>query len=348
MSADNPQFTPLSESGEFAIIERITAPFNQKNASSLKLSGDDCAQVFYGDKHSLVSTDMFVHGVHFDLNYFPLQHLGFKVVVAAISDVYAMNAKPRQIFMSLALSNHFSQEMLDLFYSGVQAACEEYNLDLAGGDTTTVQRGLIINVTAMGEADKSEVVYRNGAQENDLICVSGDLGAAYLGLQLLEREKKVWMSNPNVQPELDEEKEYLYQRFLKPDARDDVIQFLAKEKILPTSMMDISDGLSSELHHIAKQSNLGVKVYESKLPIHPKTAEVAEEFGLNPVTCALNGGEDFELLFTASPAHYEKLSKNKEISIVGHVTPMRGKCELVGNSGNSFEMPAQGWQAFDE
>ena len=246
-------FTSLAEFGEFKLIEHLSQKFNQHNASSLKLIGDDCAQIYYPSGHSLVSTDMFVHGVHFDLDYFPLQHLGFKAVVASISDVLAMNGKPRQIFISLALSNHFSVEMLDLFYEGVAAACDEYNVDLAGGDLTTISRGMIINVTAMGEAEKDKVVYRNGAQENDLICVSGDLGAAYLGLQLLEREKKVFLSNPNIQPELKEENKYLYQRFLKPDGRDDIIKFFSENNIIPTAMIDLSDGLSSDLMHIAKQ-----------------------------------------------------------------------------------------------
>ncbi|MBI1185630.1 thiamine-phosphate kinase [bacterium] len=342
----NPSFTPLAEIGEFKLIDYISQKFHQRNASSLKLIGDDSAQLYYGNNHSLVSTDMFVHGVHFDLDYFPLQHLGFKTVVASISDILAMNGRPRQIFISLALSNHFSVEMLDLYYEGVLAACEEYNLDLAGGDLTTINRGMIINVTAIGEADKEKVVYRNGAQPNDLVCVSGDLGAAYLGLQLLEREKKVYLANPSIQPELKEENQYLYQRFLRPDGRDDVIKFLADNHIVPTAMMDISDGLSSDIMHITSQSKAGVRIYEDKLPIHPATVDVAEEFGMNPTTCALNGGEDYELLFTISPAHYEAITKNKDISVIGHITAQTGKNELVTKGENVFEMVAQGWQSY--
>jgi len=346
MQQKNQSFTPLAELGEFKLIDRISKRFHQKNASSLKLIGDDSAQISYNKNHSLVSTDMFVHGVHFDLDYFPLQHLGFKTVVASISDILAMNAKPRQVFISLAMSSHFSVEMLDLFYDGVEAACEEYNLDLAGGDLSTINRGLIINVTAIGEADKERIVYRNGAEVNDLICVTGDLGAAYCGLQLLEREKKVYLSNPAIQPELKEENEYLYQRFLKPDGRDDVIKFLEEKGILPTSMMDISDGLSSEVMHLGSQSKKGMRIYEDKLPIHPSTSEVADELGIDPTTCALNGGEDYELLFTVSPAHFEVLSKHSEISIIGHVTSATERFEMVSRNENVHELRAQGWEAY--
>ncbi|MGB0430413.1 MAG: thiamine-phosphate kinase [Bacteroidia bacterium] len=346
MEGTNPTFTPLAELGEFKLIELIKEKFKQRNASSLKLIGDDAAQVFFPNGHTLVSTDMFVHGVHFDLDYFPLQHLGYKTVVASISDIYAMNAKPRQITIALALSSHFSVEMLNLFYDGVAQACEDYNVDLAGGDLTTVQRGMIINVTAIGEAEKEKVVYRNGAQNNDLICVTGDLGAAYLGLQLLEREKKVYLANPQVQPELKEENQYLYQRFLKPDTRDDVIKFLAEKEIVPTSMIDISDGLSSELMHISTQSAKGVQIYEDKLPLHPNTVLVAEEFQMNPTTCALNGGEDYELLFTANPGHFAALSENKDISIIGHISNQRGVCNLVTKNENVFPLKAQGWESY--
>lgn len=346
MQNENQPFTPLAELGEFKLIEHLTSRFHQKNASSLKLAGDDAAQIYYAGAHSLVSTDIFVHGVHFDLDYFPLQHLGYKCIIASISDIYAMNAKPRQIFLSLALSSHFSVEMLDLFYDGVHMACEEYNLDLAGGDMSTISRGMIVNCTVIGEAEKEHIVYRNGASENDLICVSGDLGAAYLGLQLLEREKKVYLSNPEIQPELKDDHEYLFQRFLKPDARDDVIKYLGEHKIVPTSMMDISDGLSSELLHLSKQSSLGMRVYEDKLPIHPSTIEGAKEFDLDPTTCALNGGEDYELLFTVKQADMEILQKNADISIIGHVTARTGSAELVTRAGNEYQLKAQGWEAF--
>ena len=346
MEENNQAFTSLSQLGEFKFIDHISKPFHQKNASSLKLIGDDSAQFSYHQNHGLVSTDMFVHGVHFDLDYFPLQHLGYKAVIATISDIYAMNAKPEQILISLALSSHFSVEMLDLFYSGVKAACDDYNVDLAGGDTTTISRGMIINGTALGQAEKEKVVYRKGAFENDLICVTGDLGAAYLGLQLLEREKQVFRSNPNIQPELKEENQYLYQRFLRPDCRDDVIKFFDKSGILPSSMMDISDGLSSELIHICTQSQVGAKIYEDKLPVHPSTVDVAKEFGMEPTTCALNGGEDYELLFTASPSYYEQLKEQTDISIIGHITPRNTAIELVSKGGNSYPLQAQGWEAF--
>ncbi len=346
MEGPNPTFTPLAELGEFKLIDLIKSKFQQRNASSLKLIGDDAAQIFYPHGHTLISTDMFVHGVHFDLDYFPLQHLGYKSVVASISDIFAMNGKPRQITISLALSSHFSVEMLDLFYEGVAQACDDYNIDLAGGDLTTIQRGLIINVTALGEAEKEKVVYRNGAQNNDLICVTGDLGAAYLGLQLLEREKKVYLANPQVQPELKEENQYLYQRFLKPDTRDDIIKFLADKEIVPTSMIDISDGLSSELLHIATQSGKGLQIYEEKIPIHPATVDIAEEFSMNPTTCALNGGEDYELLFTVNPGHYSTLAENKDISIIGHISDQVGICNLVTKSGSKFQLRAQGWESY--
>jgi thiamine-monophosphate kinase len=332
--------------GEFRLIDHIKDTFRQRNASSLKLIGDDAAQVFYPNGHTLVSTDMFVHGVHFDLDYFPLQHLGYKAVVASISDIYAMNGKPRQILISLALSNHFSVEMLNLFYDGVNKACEDYNVDLVGGDLTTINRGMIVNVTAMGEAEKEKVVYRNGAQNNDLICVTGDLGAAYLGLQLLEREKKVYLANPNIQPELNEENQYLLQRFLRPDSRDDIIKYLAENEIVPTSMIDISDGLSSDLMHLITQSGKGSQIYENKLPLHPTTVQVAEEFNMDPTTCALNGGEDYELLFTVNPGHYSTLSKKGDISIIGHITEKVGACDLVTKNESTYPLRAQGWEAY--
>lgn len=346
MQNENQPFTQLAELGEFKLIDHLTSRFHQRNASSIKLVGDDAAQIYYPGNHSLVSTDIFVHGVHFDLDYFPLQHLGYKSVVASISDIYAMNGKPRQVLLSLAVSSHFSVEMIDLFYDGVQQACEDYNIDLAGGDMSTISRGFIVSCTAIGEADKEQVVYRNGAQENDLICVSGDLGAAYLGLQMLEREKKVYLSNPSIQPELKEEHEYLFQRFLKPDARDDVIKFLGEKQILPTSMMDISDGLSSELLHIGKQSNVGIRIYEDKLPIHPSTIEGASEFDMDPTTCALNGGEDYELVFTIAQADLDVVQKNADISVIGHITNRNGYAELVTRSGNEYQLKAQGWEAF--
>lgn len=342
------QFTAISELGEFKLIEALTSGKPQKNASSIKMVGDDAAQISYKDEETLVSTDIFIHGVHFDLAYFPLNHLGFKCIVAGISDIYAMNAKPEQVLVSIAMSNQFSVEMAELLYQGMHAACDEYNVDLVGGDTSTIHRGLIINITAIGRAPKDQIVYRNGAQENDLICVTGDTGAAYLGLQLLEREKQVWKQNPEVQPELNEDNEYLLQRFLKPDCRDDVIKILKEKGIKPSSMIDISDGISSEIKHLAQQSNLGATIYENKLPIHPNTVAVAEEFKMNPTTCALNGGEDYELLFTVHPSHFEELAKVSEISIIGHTTHINRGLNLITNNGNSFELLAQGWDSFGE
>lgn len=341
------QFTPISQLGEFKLIDHITAPFPTLHAGSLKLVGDDCAQLaFEPGHHSVVSTDMFVQGVHFDLDYFPLQHLGHKVVVAAISDVFAMNARPSHILVSLALSSHFSVEMLELFYQGIATACQEYQIDLAGGDTTTIARGFVISITAIGSANPNQVVYRSGAQVNDLICVTGDLGAAYLGLQLLEREKKVFQANPQAQPELREENHYLYQRFLHPDCRDDVWKYLAQKQVTPTAMIDISDGLSSELIHLGQQSNVGIRIYEDKLPIHPVTMDVAKEFHMEPLTCALNGGEDYELLFTISQADYPAVAANREVSVIGHTTATAGRYELMSSGGNPYPLVAQGWQPF--
>lgn len=339
--------TSISELGEFALIEKLNNGNYQRNSSSLKLAGDDAAQIHYGNnEHTLLSTDMLVHGVHFDLSYFPPQHLGHKLIVASISDIYAMNAKPEQVVISIAASSKISVEFLDLMYQGIYAACDEYNVDMVGGDLTTVHRGLILNSTAVGRAEPNKVVYRNGAQENDLICVSGDLGAAYLGLQLLEREKRVFQENPNIQPELNEDYEYLYQRFLRPDCRNDVIKKLGDAGIVPTSMIDISDGLSSEMMHLAKQSNVGCRIYENKLPLHPNTAEVADSFGIAPTTCALNGGEDFELLFTISPSDFEKIKSISEISVIGHVALASAGSKLVTNAENEFDLVAQGWEAF--
>lgn len=341
------KITPISELGEFALIDHLTKGNYQRNSSTLKMQGDDSAQVYYGaDQHTVVSTDMLVHGVHFDLSYFPPMHLGHKAVVSGISDIYAMNAKAEQILLSVAASSKISVEFLEEFYQGVYAACDEYGVDLIGGDTTTVHRGLILNVTALGKAPEHELVFRKGAQEDDLLCVTGDTGAAYLGLQLLEREKQVFHENPEVQPELKEEYSYLYQRFLRPDARNDVIRRLRDQSIIPTSMMDVSDGLSSEILHICKQSGVGCHVYENKLPLHPSTVEVAEQFKLHPTTCALNGGEDYELLFTVPLSLHDKISSLKDVSIIGHITPQSHGTKLVTPSNQSYDLVAQGWQSF--
>ncbi|MCB0736103.1 MAG: thiamine-phosphate kinase [Bacteroidetes bacterium] len=341
------KITPISELGEFALIDLLTKNNNQRNVASLKLTGDDASQLAISEgEHTLISTDMMVHGVHFDLGYFPPQHLGYKAIVSAISDIYAMNGQPKQVLLSIAASSKISVEFLELMYEGVYAACNDYNVDLAGGDTTTVHRGLILNITAIGTAKPERVVYRSGAQENDLICVSGDLGAAYLGLQLLEREKQVFHQNPEVQPELNEDYEYLYQRFLRPDTRNDIVKKLAETGVLPTAMIDISDGLSSDVLHITKQSNVGCRIYENKLPIHHNTTAAAEDFNLSPITCALNGGEDYELLFTVSPSHFEAVNKMAEVSIIGHITPKDTGCKMITNAENEFDLVAQGWEPF--
>lgn len=341
--------TEIATLGEFGLIKHLTEDIKPVNAETKYGIGDDAAVLDYSgeNKQVLVTTDLLMEGVHFDLVYTPLKHLGYKSAMVNLSDIYAMNGTPKQITVSLAISKRFCIEDLDEFYDGVKLACKLHNVDIVGGDTTSSVTGLAISITCIGEADKDKVVYRNGAHDTDLICVSGDLGAAYMGLQLMEREKAVFQGEKDVQPDF-AGKEYLLERFLKPEARRDIIEELAKEGIKPTAMMDVSDGLSSELMHICSQSNAGCRVYEERIPIDYQTAVMAEEFNMNLSTCALNGGEDYELLFTVPLTDHEKVSQIKDVKIIGHITKPEMGCALVTRDGNEMELKAQGWNPLKE
>ncbi len=340
--------TEIASLGEFGLIDQLTKDIELKNASSKYGIGDDAAVLEYpAEKEVLVSTDLLMEGVHFDLTYVPLKHLGYKAAVVNFSDIYAMNGTPKQITVSLALSKRFSVEDMEELYAGIRLACQQYNVDIVGGDTTSSLTGLAISITCIGEGEKGKVVYRNGAKDTDLICVSGDLGAAYMGLQLLEREKVVLKGDKDIQPDFSG-KEYLLERQLKPEARKDIIEKLAAANIVPTSMIDISDGLSSELKHICKQSNVGCRVYEEHIPIDYQTAVMAEEFNMNLSTCALNGGEDYELLFTVPIAEHGKVSEMEGIRLIGHITKPELGCSLVSRDGQEFELKAQGWNPIAE
>ncbi len=337
--------TEISTLGEFGLIEKLTQGFSSKNESTRRGVGDDCAVIDHGDKKTLVTTDLLLEGIHFDLTYVPLKHLGYKAVVVNLSDVYAMNGTPRQITVSLGISKRFTLEHIAMLYQGIQAACDEYGVDLVGGDTSASVTGLIISITCLGEAADEEIVYRSGAHDTDLICVSGDLGAAYMGLQLLEREREVSMGQKDFQPDF-AGREYILERQLKPEARRDVVEEMRRLGIRPTAMIDISDGLSSELLHIAKQSGTGCRVYEERIPIDYQTAVMAEELNMNLVTAAMNGGEDYELLFTVPLAQHELVEQMKTARIIGHVTkPELGNC-LITRDGAELEIRAQGWNAF--
>lgn len=342
---ENVKRTELSEIGEFGLIKHLTQHIKLQNPGSLKGVGDDAAVIENKGKCSLVSTDMLVEGVHFDLGYCPLRHLGYKAAVVNFSDIFAMNGTPRQLLVSIAASNRFSVEALEEFYAGILLACENYEVDLVGGDTSSSLTGLVVSITVMGEAEKENVVYRNTANENDLLCVSGDLGAAYVGLQILEREKKIFRENPNIQPDLAGH-DYVLQRQLKPEAGKGVIQSLAKSNVVPTSMIDISDGLASEVIHICRQSGKGCNIYEEKIPVDVVTFNEARELGLDPTICALNGGEDYELLFTIRQSDYEKIKKADGISVIGHITHKDSGINLVSKSGTQIPVTAQGWDAF--
>ena len=334
--------TEISTLGEFGLINRLTEDIKAKDAHTIQGVGDDAAVLkFNEDEEVLVSTDMFMEGVHFDLTYFPLKHLGYKVVVANICDIYAMNGTPRQITVSLALSRKFCIEDIEELYAGMKLACEQYGVDIIGGDTTSSLTGLAISITAIGTAPKGTVVKRNGAKETDLICVTGNLGAAYMGLQLLEREK-IATADKDMQPDF-QGKEYILERQLKPEARKEVIEKLKEENIRPTSMMDISDGLSSELMHICKQSGVGCRIYEERIPIDYQTAIMAEELNLNVITCALNGGEDYELLFTVPIADHEKVAAMKDVRVIGHIVRDNMGLALITRDGVEMELKAQGW-----
>ncbi len=335
--------TQLSEVGEFGLIKLLSSKIKVENKSTLKGIGDDAAVLDFKDKQVVVSTDLLVENVHFDLAYVPLKHLGYKSIVVNLSDIYAMNAKPTHVTISLAMSSRFPVEAVEELYEGMRLACKRYGVDIVGGDTSSSIKGLIISVTAIGEVEKGKVVYRNGAKINDILCVTGDLGAAYLGLQLLEREKEVFKTDPNMQPEF-ENYEYLIERQLKPEPRNDAVQFFAENNILPTSMIDISDGLSSEILHICEESNVGCRVYEDKIPLDPDTDKFARELNIDPSIAALNGGEDYELLFTISPFDYEKIRNNPAFSAIGHITDLDSGMFLVARDESEIPLEAQGWK----
>lgn len=341
------QRTEISQYGEFGLIKHLTKNFKIENESTIIGVGDDAAVLDYKDKKVLVTTDLLLEGVHFDLVYVPLKHLGYKAAVVNFSDIYAMNGQPKQITVSLGVSKRFSVEDLEDLYAGLQLACKTYGVDLVGGDTSASLTGLAISITCIGEGEDGKIVYRNGAKPNDLICVSGDLGSAYLGLQLLEREKIVFAANSEAQPEFDDF-DYILQRQLKPEARKDIVEMLHKNGIVPTSMMDISDGLSSEMIHICTQSKVGCRIYEDKIPIHYQAAVMAEELNMNIVTAALNGGEDYELLFTVPMEDYDKVVALEGVGIVGHITKPELGLNLVGREGEEIELRAQGWNSLEE
>lgn len=336
--------TEIAQYGEFGLIQHLTQKLKLQNQSSLKGIGDDAAVLDYKEKHTLITTDLLLEGIHFDLTYTPLKHLGYKAAVVNFSDIYAMNGLPKQITVSLGISKKFSVEMLEELYQGLILACENYQVDIVGGDTSASMTGLTISITCIGEANEENIVYRNGAKENDLVCVTGNLGAAYCGLQVLEREKIAFQDKNTAQPNL-QEYTYILQRQLKPEARKDIVQSLAQNNIKPTAMMDISDGLSSELIHICKQSQVGCHIYEDKIPINFESVKIAEELNLNIVTLALNGGEDYELLFTADIADYERLAQMDDVHIIGHITKPTEGLYLLGREGEKIPLKAQGWNS---
>ena len=339
---ENIQRTEVGTLGEFGLIDHLTEGNVIKNASTVLQVGDDAAILDHSNKQIAVTTDMLVEGIHFDLMYTPLKHLGYKSVIVNLSDVYAMNATPQQITMSIAFSNRFSVEALSEFYEGVYAACKKYDVDLIGGDTTSSQKGFIISVTAIGEVTPDKYVTRSGAKKGDLICVSGDLGAAFLGLTLLEREKKVYLETKGVQPDF-EDQDYIVGRILKPEARKDIVEFFASENILPTAMIDISDGLSSDLLHICKQSDKGCVLYEEKIPVNDNARQFAYKLELDPTACALSGGEDYELLFTVDEKDIEKIKTNPDITVIGYITGEEEGKKIITRGGNRHDLVAQGW-----
>lgn len=343
----NKKFTPLSSLGEFGLIDHLTKDIKISHNNTIKGIGDDAAVLDYGDNYLVITTDLLAEGVHFNLVYTPLKHLGYKAVVVNLSDVYAMNAIPKQITVSMAISAKFSVEHLEEFYGGVKLACAKYNVDLVGGDTTSSYTGLTICITAIGEVQKNKITYRSGAKNNDLICVSGDLGSAYMGLQLLERERKIFEKTGVQKPDF-EDYGYILERQLKPEARKDIVEILKEINIIPTSMIDISDGLSSELLHICKASNVGCNIYQEKIPINKETTQMSEEFNMPPLTAALNGGEDYELLFTIALGEYEKIIVHQEIAIIGHIVSKDFGCHLILESGDEVEISAQGWNAMEK
>ncbi len=339
-----PQRTELETLGEFALIDRLTGAFKTRHSSTVLGIGDDAAALETADGYTLISTDLLLEGIHFDLSYVPLEHLGYKAVAVNVSDIAAMNGQCRQVTISIGLSNRFSLEAAEALYRGIKFACDQYEVDLIGGDTSSSQSGLVLSITALGTVDKENLVRRSGAEKDDLICVSGDLGAAYLGLQILIREKQVFLDNQEMQPELDDY-QYVIGRQLKAEARTDIIKWLSDHTIKPTAMIDLSDGLASDLLHIGKSSNLGARVYLEKIPIDQNTLKAADELKLDPITCALNGGEDYELLFTISQQHYELVADAVDLTIVGHMT-QEPEYLLVLQDGTTTPLTAQGWQHF--
>ncbi len=340
--------TEISTLGEFGLIRRLTADIKLSNSSTLKGVGDDCAVMNYPATRVLATSDMLMEGIHFDLVYTPLKHLGYKAAMVNFSDVYAMNGTPRQLIVNIALGKRIGVEDMDELYAGLRLACEKHGVDLVGGDTTSSVTGLALSLTCIGDAAEEDIVYRNGAKDTDLVCVSGNLGAAYMGLQLMEREKRVFTSRPAegveaAQPDFSG-KEYLLERFLKPEARRDIIESLRKASIRPTAMIDVSDGLSSEIMHICSQSNTGCRIYEERIPLDYQTAVMAEELNLNVSTCALNGGEDYELLFTVPLTDHEKVSALPDVKVIGHITRPELGCQLITRDNQEFELQAQGWQ----
>ncbi len=342
---DNKETTHIAQLGEFGLIDHLTKNVKLYHPGTKKGIGDDAAVLDYSGKKVLVSTDMLLEGIHFDLAYTPLKHLGYKAVQVNLSDICAMNATPAQITVSIGMSSKYTLEAIEELYEGIYLACEKYRVDLIGGDTSASKQGLVISVTVLGYADEKDITYRSGAEEGDLICVSGDLGGAYVGLQLLEREKMIYLENPNIQPDL-EGKDYIVERQLKPEARQDIVELLKSMDVKPTSMIDVSDGLASEVLHICKQSNKGCNLYEEKIPIDPMTYDTAREFNLDPTICALSGGEDYELLFTVKQADYDKIKHDVDISIIGYITEPAAGLNLIIKSGAVHELKAQGWNAF--
>jgi len=342
---DNKDKTEINELGEFGLIDHLTKAIELAEPSTIKGIGDDAAVLDFSDKKTLISTDLLLEGIHFDLRYVPLKHLGYKAVQVNLSDIYAMNGKASQITFSIGLSSKFPLEAVEEIYEGALIACKKYQVDLVGGDTSASAQGLVISVTSIGYADTDKIAYRSGAKEGDLLCVSGDLGGAYIGLQLLEREKQIFLENPHIQPDL-EGKDYIVERQLKPEARKDIVELFETYSIRPNAMIDVSDGLASEILHICKASKVGCKLYEDKIPIDPMTYDTAREFGLDPTICALNGGEDYELLFTVPQDQYDKIKNQLDISIIGYIAEEAVGCEMISKSGNVHPIKAQGWNAF--
>lgn len=343
----NQQKTSLADLGEFGLIDHLTKNFKMTQKSTVKGIGDDAAVLDFSDKKTLVSTDLLVEGIHFDLSYMPLKHLGYKAVMVNLSDIYAMNATATQVTVSIAVSNRFPLEALEDLYEGIHLAANTYGVDVVGGDTTSSKTGLLISVTAIGEANESDITYRSGAKANDLLVVTGDIGAAYLGFQILEREKQVFQANPNNQPDL-EQYSYLVERQLKPEARKDVAQLLKELDVKPTSMIDVSDGLSSEIMHLCKQSEVGCNLFEDKIPLDQQVITACEEFNMDSTTIALNGGEDYELLFTVSQDDFPKIKANPNFSIIGHMTDAADGMHLITRGNEKIELTAQGWNSLQD